>query len=44
MDSSDEEMVLFSLKLSPGANQKEKDRVQEIFKKRIEQGLYHNLL
>ena len=24
MDSSDEEMVLFSLKLSPGANQKEK--------------------
>ena len=49
MDSSDEEVLLilfFSLKLSLGANQKKKKKawVREIFKKRIEQGVYHNSL
>ena len=39
-------MLPFSLKLSSGANQKkkEKDVVWEIFKERIEQRVYHNLL
>ena len=49
MDSSDEEVLLFSLNLSSGANQKKKKRrkgrrMREIFKKRIEKGVYHNLL
>ena len=36
MDSSDEEVLLFSLKRSPGANEKKKKKktgVREIFKK-----------
>ena len=39
-------VLLFSLKLSSGANQKkkEKDVGGEIFKKLIEQGVCHNLL
>ena len=45
MDSSDEEAILFSLKLSPRANQKKrKTWVRELFfKKKKEQGVYHNL-
>ena len=35
---------LGALKLSSGANQKKKEKDQEIFKKIIEQGVYNNLL
>ena len=39
-------VLFFSPKLSPGANQKKKKKkwVREIFKKRIEQGVYHSSL
>ena len=39
-------VLLISLKVPSGANEKKKKRtrVREIFKKRIEQGVYHNLL
>ena len=49
MDSSDGRgavrALLFSLKLSSGANQRKskRTRVREIFKKRIQQGVCHNL-
>ena len=39
--------MFFSLKLSLGANQKKKEKragAGKIFLKRIEQGVYHNLL
>ena len=39
-------VLFFSPKLLPGANQKKKEKkwVREIFKKRIEQGVYHSSL
>ena len=39
-------VLFFSPKLSPGANQKKKEKtwVREIFEKRIEQGVYHSSL
>ena len=45
MDSSNEEVLLFSVKLSSGANQKRKRReCEKYLKKKTEQGVSYSLL